>query len=129
VHNFCSGLRKPSGVWERDGESWPLALDPKRSQSVAYRSVLRCGVRRTLRIDNVDYLVLQISGISFVLHQIRHMVGTALAIAHGLVPADILPLALRSPLEVNISPLAPATGLLLDQVHAAARPPFFLFLG
>lgn len=119
VHNFCSGLRKKHGEWEHGGEAWPLALDPRRSQSQAYRSVVRCGVRRTLTIAGHDYLVLQISGISFVLHQIRHMIGTALAIAHGLVPPDVLPLALRSPLEINISPLAPATGLLLDQVPAA----------
>ena len=116
VHNFCSGLRRQAGQWEYDGESWPLALDPRPRQSVAYRSVMRCGVRRTLTVKGEDYLVLEISGVSFMLHQIRHMVGTGLAIAHGLVPHDILPLALRSPLEINISPLAPATGLLLDEV-------------
>lgn len=45
--------------------------------------------------------------------QIRHMIGGALAVAHGLVPAAVFDAALRSPFLVDVSPLAPGEGLAL----------------
>ena len=67
----------------------------------------------------MGYLVLRIAGLAFVLHQIRHIVGASLAVAHGVVPADAIRIALRSPLQVDLPgythpsplprPLTPAT--------------------
>ena len=64
-----------------------------------------------VRVEGARYLVLRIAGLAFVLHQIRHMVGAALAAANGVVPPDVLSIALRSPLRVDAAPLAPACGL------------------
>jgi len=68
-------------------------------------------------IEGTPYLVLRISGLAFVLHQIRHMVGTALAVTLGAVPRDAMLTALSTPLQVDVSPLAPGCGLLLDEIR------------
>eukprot|EP00908_Phaeocystis_cordata_P014158 Transcript_25258.p2 GENE.Transcript_25258~~Transcript_25258.p2 ORF type:complete len:256 (+),score=87.93 Transcript_25258:1116-1883(+) len=45
------------------------------------------------------------------------MIGSALAVVHGVVPPDAVELGLASNLQVNVSPLAPGCGLLLHRVH------------
>ena len=123
MHNFASGLRKihDDGVrFPADAppdESWPLALSPNERASAAYRSVVTCRVHRRLQVDGAPYLVLRIAGLAFVLHQIRHMVGAALAVTNRVVPRDAVAVALNSPLRVDVSPLAPGCGLLLDQIE------------
>jgi hypothetical protein len=61
-------------------------------------------------------VLVRISGLAFVLHQIRHMIGTALAVVNGVVPRDVVPIALGTPLRVDISPLVPGCGLVLDRI-------------
>lgn len=115
-HNFASGLREredPSRVYE----GWPLAVSLRDTSSSTHRSVLTCRVHREVEVEGVPYLVLRVAGLAFVLHQIRHMVGAALAVSHGLVPRDVLLPALSSPLKVDVAPLAPGAGLLLDSVE------------
>lgn len=88
------------------GESWPLALDPYSSNrnSHTFRTVLCCRVHRQLSIEGAPYLLLRIAGASFVLHQIRHMVGTAIAVAQGVVPVEAVHTALKTPLKVGTAP-------------------------
>ena len=58
------------------------------------------------------YILLRISGISFVLHQIRHMIGTALAVAHGVLPPDAAELRVaRAVLAATVPQLAARGGL------------------
>jgi len=122
-HNFGSGLRmtvSDKHVYEAGGESWPLGLvtgEDMKSPATAFRSVLRSRVERTLTVGGERYMLLRISGISFVLHQIRHMIGTALAVAHGVLPPDAVKLGLATSLHVNASPLAPGCGLLLSRAR------------
>lgn len=120
-HNFASGLRTPDSAASdfvgETGGAWPLALDDARPRSEAYRSVITCRVHRHIHIEGQPYLVLRITGLSFVLHQIRHMVGGALAVANGIVPLDAFETALRTPLRIDISPLVPGCGLLLDEIR------------
>ena len=121
-HNFASGLRQRTDeeqtfTCEATGATWPLAMSSNAQISASYRSVITCRVRRELVIEGVPYLVLRIAGLAFVLHQIRHMVGGALAVTNGLVPADVLQIALDSPLRVDIAPLVPGMGLLLDEIR------------
>lgn len=119
-HNFASGLRLGDGSeYHAGGETWPLALDPYSNNRNAhvFRSVICSRVHRQLSIEGEPYLVLRISGMAFVLHQIRHMVGTALAVAHGAVPRYAFLAALQTPFKVDVSPLAPGLGLLLDEIR------------
>ena len=119
-HNFASGLRKPhdeSGVWKTDdGEEWPLGIEGERLTVGAYRSVVTARVSSQLTIEGTEYLVLRVAGLAFVLHQIRHMVGAALAVSNGIVPMDIFQIALKSPLRLDVSPLVPGMGLMLDRI-------------
>ena len=123
MHNFASGLRGSHAnaeifrvEEEDDSLEWPLALKGNEQSSAAFRSVVTCRVHREVTIEGDDYLVLRIAGLAFVLHQIRHMVGAALAVTNKIVPLDVMRIALTSPLRVDISPLVPGCGLLLDQI-------------
>ena len=118
-HNFCSGLRQSedkAGVFEFHGEEWRLALPLKSFSSAEYRTVFSCRVKEEFKHGGQSFVIIRIAGISFVLHQIRHMIGSALAVAHNLVPSSAVVTALRSPLWVDVSPLAPGAGLLLDHI-------------
>ena len=145
MHNFASGLRvsqqdAPSFTCASSGASWPLGLRDGPANGAAYRSVLTSRVHRRVevgergeevpftpraftppcsrsQVGGEEYLVLRISGLAFVLHQIRHMVGTALAVSNGIVPCDALDIGLNSPLRVDVSPLVPGCGLLLDELR------------
>nr|PNR52528.1 hypothetical protein PHYPA_008902 [Physcomitrium patens] len=56
---------------------------------------------------------------SFMLHQIRKLIGTAIAIMRGCVPDSIIEFALRRDNDVN-TPMAPELGLFLDEFFYTA---------
>lgn len=66
-----------------------------------------------LLLGGVYYIAARVAGQSFILHQIRKMVGTALAIATGAAPPALLPLALHPRVAGLATPTAPPGGLLL----------------
>jgi len=119
-HNFASGLRDADDAAKvlttKEGDEWPLALDPQFKNATSFRSVITCRVHREITVSDTAYLVVRVSGAAFVLHQIRHMVGAALAVSHGVAPVDALVAGLKSPLRVDVAPLAPGMGLLLDGI-------------
>ncbi|KAL4448956.1 hypothetical protein ABPG77_007673 [Micractinium sp. CCAP 211/92] len=55
---------------------------------------------------------LSLQGGSFMLHQIRHMVAAAVAVARGALPLELLEASLATPARVNL-PLAPPSTLML----------------
>lgn len=55
-----------------------------------------------------------VTGQSFMLHQIRKMVGVAIAIMRGVAPRNAIQLALDPCRDVN-TPIAPDVGLFLDE--------------
>ncbi|KXZ51601.1 hypothetical protein GPECTOR_12g565 [Gonium pectorale] len=59
-------------------------------------------------------LLLEVSGQSFMLHHIRHMIGTAVAVALGLLPRDVLQASLHPPARVTLPRAPPHTLLLAD---------------
>lgn len=67
------------------------------------------------RIVGVEFLLLKIRGQSFMLHQIRNMVGLAVDIVRGAAVDVTLPLALSD--HIVHTPMAPATGLFLYSVR------------
>lgn len=66
-------------------------------------------------LKDVEFVTLKVKGQSFMLHQIRKMVGLALAIIRGLADKSTIELA-TSKILMDI-PTAPGLGLMLDQVH------------
>jgi tRNA pseudouridine(38-40) synthase len=69
-------------------------------------------VIESLKIDDRDFIKIRIRGQSFLLHQIRLMIGAAVAIVRGTMPASVLDFALTVPIHVEF-PMAPAEGLVL----------------
>ncbi|XP_053969623.1 pseudouridylate synthase 1 homolog isoform X2 [Anastrepha ludens] len=65
--------------------------------------------------QGLEFLTLKVKGQSFMLHQIRKMVGLAIAIARGNTMTATLDRALTE--ERLDLPMAPGLGLVLDTVH------------
>lgn len=65
--------------------------------------------------DDVEFTLIKIRGQSFMLHQIRKMMGLLIAVVKGFTSEQTLDLAFGMD-RVNI-PKAPGLGLLLDYVH------------
>lgn len=92
-------------------------LDPS---SKRYIISFECGQPFVPEIDSTDpntieFVVLKVKGQSFMLHQIRKMVGSVLAVMRNLtVSATIRRAFTEARLDL---PMAPGLGLVLDQVH------------
>ncbi|XP_075711359.1 pseudouridylate synthase 1 homolog [Rhinoderma darwinii] len=63
----------------------------------------------------VEFARIMITGQSFMLHQIRKMVGLIIAVVKGVASPDFLPLTMQ--IEKTNLPLAPALGLVLECTH------------
>lgn len=66
-------------------------------------------------VDDVEFSVVRIKGHSFMMHQIRKMIGLLLAVVREVTDASVFPRAF-SQHTVDI-PTAPGLGLVLDQIH------------
>ena len=65
-------------------------------------------------LDGEKFVRCEVVGQSFLYHQIRKMIGLALAVVRGIAPAESLSIALNSKRKFNV-PLAPETSLLLEE--------------
>lgn len=65
--------------------------------------------------EGMEFLTIKVKGQSFMLHQIRKMVGLTIAIVRGNTTAETLERALTE--ERLDLPMAPGLGLVLDTVH------------
>ncbi|KAM3925574.1 pseudouridylate synthase 1 homolog isoform 1-T3 [Leptodactylus fuscus] len=63
----------------------------------------------------VEFARITITGQSFMLHQIRKMVGLIIAVVKGVATPEFLPLSMQVQ-KINL-PLAPALGLVLECTH------------
>lgn len=63
----------------------------------------------------VEFAILKVQGQSFMLHQIRKMVGLVLGIIRGLAPYEVMAQSFGQ--EKVAIPRAPGLGLVLDYVH------------
>lgn len=63
----------------------------------------------------LEFITLKVKGQSFMLHQIRKMVGLLLAIVRGLCDEDVMERSFGEE-KINL-PKAPGLGLVLDTVH------------
>eukprot|EP00057_Strongylocentrotus_purpuratus_P007773 XP_011662247.1 PREDICTED: tRNA pseudouridine synthase A, mitochondrial [Strongylocentrotus purpuratus] len=65
--------------------------------------------------DGMEFAVIKVKGQSFMLHQIRKMLGLVLAVVRGLTPPSTVERAFQEP-KLDI-PRAPGLGLVLEAVH------------
>ncbi|XP_057862544.2 tRNA pseudouridine synthase 1 isoform X1 [Cryptomeria japonica] len=80
----------------------------------ANRYILSFEASDIFTIDGMDFVRCVVMGQSFMLHQIRKMMGLAVAVMRGCAPESIIATALRKDVRMNV-PTAPELGLFLDE--------------
>lgn len=66
-------------------------------------------------VDDVEFCTIIVKGQSFMMHQIRKMIGLTIAVIRGIAPVETIPKSFeKTRLDI---PMAPGLGLVLDQVH------------
>lgn len=65
--------------------------------------------------NDIEFIRITVKGQSFMLHQIRKMVGFSLAVIRGVVSDDMLQRSLTK--EEFHTPTAPGLGLMLERLH------------
>lgn len=84
--------------------------DPSANRFI---NLFECG--EPFLVNDVEFCVINVKGQSFMMHQIRKMIGLTLAVVRGVTTAETIT---RSFKENRIDiPMAPGLGLVLDQAH------------
>lgn len=79
------------------------------------RYMMSFNVEKVFVQNDMEFAVLTVKGQSFMLHQIRKMVGLAIAVIRGHVDTSIMDKVFGK--EKVMIPTAPGLGLVLDMVH------------
>lgn len=81
----------------------------------ARRFILDFHCEPPFMVDDVEFCTIIVKGQSFMLHQIRKMIGLTIAVVRGITTVDTITKSFeKSRLDI---PMAPGLGLVLDQVH------------
>ncbi|KAK2995132.1 hypothetical protein RJ640_020772 [Escallonia rubra] len=86
----------------------------KAEDPSARRYIISFEANTTVTIDGIDFVKCEVVGQSFMLHQIRKMIGVAVAIMRNCAPESLIGTALQKDVNINV-PTAPEVGLYLDE--------------
>ncbi|XP_071549398.1 pseudouridylate synthase 1 homolog [Panulirus ornatus] len=87
----------------------------KAQDASANRYIMDIDCGEPFEREGLEWISIKIKGQSFMLHQIRKMIGLAMAISRGLASADIIARAWGKD-RVDV-PIAPGLGLVLEEPH------------
>uniref|UniRef100_A0A1D1YUF1 tRNA pseudouridine synthase 1 n=1 Tax=Anthurium amnicola TaxID=1678845 RepID=A0A1D1YUF1_9ARAE len=86
----------------------------KAEDPSARRYILSFDASSVAAIDGIEFVRCEVVGQSFMLHQIRKMIGLAVAVMRNCTPESMMETALRKDVNINV-PTAPEVGLYLDE--------------
>ncbi|KAL6524891.1 hypothetical protein OROMI_030484 [Orobanche minor] len=86
----------------------------KAEDPAARRYVLSFNANTVINIDGIDFVKCEVVGQSFMLHQIRKMIGLAVAIMRNCASESLMETAFQQKVSIN-APVAPEVGLYLDE--------------
>eukprot|EP01041_Mallomonas_annulata_P005471 gene5471-11008_t len=89
---------------------------PSENSSQRYITDCFCSDPFIGEVDGIEYVKLTVKGQSFLLNQIRKMVGLVVDVVRGVVLQSAMDLCLSSQNKVNI-PMAPGVGLYLGELY------------
>ncbi|KAK1388599.1 tRNA pseudouridine synthase A [Heracleum sosnowskyi] len=86
----------------------------KADDPSAHRYIISFKADTTVTVDGIEFIKCEIVGQSFMLHQIRKMIGVAVAIMRNCAPESLIDIALQKDINITV-PMAPEVGLYLDE--------------
>ncbi|KAK8629708.1 hypothetical protein V6N13_078539 [Hibiscus sabdariffa] len=86
----------------------------KAEDPAARRYIVSFHANKVVTVEGVDFVKCEVVGQSFMLHQIRKMIGMAVAVMRNCAPESLIETALRKDVHINV-PTAPEVGLYLDE--------------
>lgn len=86
----------------------------KAEDPSARRYILSFNGDTVVTVEGMEFVKCEVVGQSFMLHQIRKMMGLAVAIMRNCAPETLIVNALQKDVKVNV-PTAPEVGLYLDE--------------
>ncbi|XP_061822455.1 pseudouridylate synthase 1 homolog isoform X1 [Nerophis lumbriciformis] len=85
------------------------------SDPSAQRYIMEMSCGEPFVLDGAEFAVIKVRGQSFMMHQIRKMIGLVIAVVKGYAPEDVLERSWGQE-KVDV-PKAPGLGLVLERVH------------
>uniref|UniRef100_A0A5B7C2N0 Pseudouridine synthase I TruA alpha/beta domain-containing protein n=1 Tax=Davidia involucrata TaxID=16924 RepID=A0A5B7C2N0_DAVIN len=86
----------------------------KAEDPSARRFIVSFNANITVSVEGIEFVKCEVVGQSFMLHQIRKLIGVAVAIMRNCAPESLIDTALRQDVNINV-PTAPEVGLYLDE--------------
>ncbi|CAK9317624.1 unnamed protein product [Citrullus colocynthis] len=86
----------------------------KAEDPAARRFIVSFDASTTVVVEGIEFVKCEVVGQSFMLHQIRKMMGLAVAIMRNCAPESLIEKALQKDVNINV-PTAPEVGLYLDE--------------
>ncbi|CAN8304651.1 unnamed protein product [Cochlearia groenlandica] len=86
----------------------------KAADPAANRYILSFDANTVINLEGKDFVKCEVVGQSFMLHQIRKMIGLAVAVMRNYAPESLIQTAFKKDVRINV-PMAPEVGLYLDE--------------
>lgn len=86
----------------------------KADDPAAKRYIISFTANTIVKVEGIEFVKCEVVGQSFMLHQIRKMIGLAVAIMRNCAPESLIVTAFRRDVNINV-PMAPEVGLYLEE--------------